>query len=117
MEEIGKEQRPNERWEKSKSKAILRTGIINGTITAAMQPKEIREMDPEHKKWPYPGWRNNLLNLRKAIARERGRMAKDARDYGRDKGIVLALPKRNPTPWHQSKCPKPLQADIEASRH
>jgi hypothetical protein len=88
-------------WQKSKAKGILRAGILNGTITADMEARQIYDLDPEHQKWRLSNWTENLKTLRAAIARDRGRMAADARDFGRDKAVVANLrPNDKPAPCH-----------------
>ena len=60
-----------ETWAKSKSKAILRRGIIDRTIANDMTPEQVFAMDPqEHGKWKWQNWKTNLSNLREAIARD-----------------------------------------------
>ena len=46
-------------------------------------------------------------------------MARDARDYGHNKKIVLLLraDMGEPTPWHKTKCPKLLKQDIDEGKH
>jgi len=109
-----------ETWAKSKSKAILRRGIIDRTIANDMTPEQVFAMDPqEHGKWKWQNWKTNLSNLREAIARDRGRMAADARDFGHDLARVKKLREANPvpTPWHKSECPKLLKKDVDDGLH
>lgn len=109
-----------ESWAKSNSKAILRRGILNGTITSDMTPQQIRQMDKdkdEHAKWPWNNWKNNLANLREAISRDRGRMATDAKDYGHDKAIVMKLRQGQAVPWHKTECPKLLKKDVDKNEY
>lgn len=102
-------------WGKSQAKAILRRGLLNGMITTAMTPEEVRALDPEeHGKWPWRNWKTNFESLKEAIGRDRERMAKDARDYDRDKAIVMRLKEGAPPPWHKTQCPKLLKADIDS---
>lgn len=95
---------------------------MDGSIPPTMTPEAVRQVEPhrvEHEKWPLKNWKSNLANLRSAISRDRMRMARDARDYGHDKKIVMN--KRNeagvPTPWHKTDCPKLLKQDIDAGKH
>lgn len=105
-------------WQKSKAKALLRSGILNGTISANMTAEEIYAMDDEHKKWNFTNWTKNLGTLRAAISRDRGRMARDARDYGHDRTIVMKLRQNDPKkPWHKTECPKLLKKDVNEEKH
>lgn len=108
-----------EKWGKSKSKAILRRGILNGTIKPTMSPEAVYAMDlDEHKKWDFKNWKANLARLQSAISRERIRMARDARDFGHDKAIVMKSRGTNePTPWHLSTCPKLLKKHVDDGLH
>jgi hypothetical protein len=108
-----------EDWAKSRSKAILRAGILAGEITPEMQPLAVFKMNPgEHGKWTYPNWRSNLRTLRLAIGRDRNRMTRDAISYGHDLAIVKSL--RSPdakTPWHRSPAYPLLKQDVDEGKH
>lgn len=110
-----------EAWGLSKSKAILRTGLLNGTIKPHMKPKEVFNMNPqEHGKWNYNNWANNLRNLRNSIKRDRGRMQKDVLAYGHDLAIVNEYRKSlsNPKPrWRGSSAERLLKQDIDEGKH
>jgi hypothetical protein len=115
-----KKKEGGEKWETSKSKALLRRGIIDRTIPSDMTPAAVFAMNPEeHGKWPRKNWTNNLGNLRKAIERDRERMALDARDFGHDMAIVKKMHEKNPVPvpWHKTHCPKLLKKDMDDGLH
>lgn len=111
----------DEAWEKSKSKSILRTGIISGHITSKMKPKQVWLMDAEHKRYTdqkgrngYSNWSNNLRNLREAIRRDRDRMADDCLAYGHDLALVKSLrPIDKKAPWHRSAAYSLLKEDVK----
>lgn len=111
----------DEVWEKSKSKSILRMGIISGSITSNMKPKQVWLMDAEHKQYTdqkgkngYSNWSNNLRNLREAIRRDRGRMGDDCIAYGHDLAIVKSFRRADePIPWHRSDAYQQLKDDIK----
>lgn len=111
----------NETWAKSKSKALLRAGIISGAITADMKPKMVRAMNPEeHGNWAYDNWVNNLRNLRNAITRDRGRMARDAVAYGQTFQTARTLfpPAAAAKPvWHLTDAPRFLKEDIDDGKN
>lgn len=111
-----------EAWALSKSKAMLRMGLLNGSITSNMGPKQIYEMDLEHSKWGYTNWCNNLRNLRAAIERDRGRMARDCIAYGHDFAIVKEYqatnPRRQAKPkWRGSEAERLLKIDVDNGKH
>lgn len=108
-----------ETWANSEAKAILRRGILNGTLTTDMlnDPDTLYVSNSKHAKWKLSNWKANLENLRNAIARDKGRMLRDARDYGKDKKIVMDLRHGRPLPWHKTTCPKLLKQDVDDSRH
>jgi hypothetical protein len=110
---------PGETWPTSKSKALLRSGLLSGLITAEMLPRAVFDLNPvEHSKWNYTNWSSNLGNLREAIDRDRSRMQRDAISYGHDLAIVKAG--RSPTakiPWHRSLAPPLLKQDVNDGRH
>ena len=109
--------KPKELWGDSKSKGILRRGLIDRTIDPCMEPKEVWKMHEEHMKWPWRNWKPNYERLRDAITRERNRMAEDSRDFGKDKAIVMKIREGELTPWHKTKCPELLKEDIDKGRH
>lgn len=117
----GMEEDQNEAWALSKSKSILRTGLLNGTILPSMKPKEIFDMHPEeHSKWEYTNWTNNLRNLRHAIEKDNKRMHDDMLSYGHDLAIVNALRAANPNRkprWRGSEAAKRLKEDVDKGKH
>ena len=112
----------DKKWETSKSKAVLREGILFGMILPHMKPREVRALNPEvHQKWAYANWTNNLRNLRAAIDRDRSRMQKDAEAYGHDRAIAMAKRPEpsdgQPLPWHKSDARKLIKIDVAAKKH
>lgn len=114
-----KRKKKKDNWANSKAKSILRQGILDGTIKLDVDELALYESNDEHKKWKFENWQSNLRNLRNAIARDRGRMARDARDFGHDKGQVRHLRQNDstPVPWHKTACPKLLKKDIDEGQH
>ena len=106
-----------ESWAASKSEAILRAGILKGTITPEMKPKQVFDMAPdEHGKWKYGSWASNLRNLRDAIDRDRGRMESDILSYGHDLAILKEYRKEHPLlkpKWRGSAAAEFLKDDID----
>jgi len=117
----GSRSRPDdgEKWAESKSKALLRSELLSGTITPEMKPRDVFALHPEeHGKWNYGNWSTNLRTLRAAIDRDRGRMQRDVISYGHDLATVKAL--RAPTdktPWHRSPAFRLLKQDIDDGKH
>lgn len=113
-----------EAWASSKSKAILREGLILETITPKMQPKETFDANEEHRKWiianksTYQNWSNNLRNLWHAIARDKGRMQRNCIAHGHDQAIVKSLRGTDEkVPWHRSPAFRLLKTDIKNKEH
>ena len=112
------ESEEEEGWAKSKAKKLLREGLLAGTITPEMKPKEIFDLAPlVHGKWSYKSWSSNLYRLREGIERDRDRMAKDCLAYGHDLAIVKANRTPGEVPWHRSGCPAKLKEDIAKGEH
>lgn len=113
-----KKEKEEQKWAKSKAKAILRRGILDGSFDN-IKPEDIYKADDEHSKWNYTNWKRNFDNLRSAIARDRGRMVRDVKAYGRDKSILLKHIRKadDPKPWHKTNCPKLLKKDIDDELH
>jgi hypothetical protein len=109
----------DEAWEKSESKALLRSGLLSGEITPAMKPLEIHRLHPEaHGKWRYPNWSNNLRNLRVAVERDTSRMQRDAISYGHDLAMVKSSREAGAKPvWHRSSAPALLKKDVDDGKH
>lgn len=111
----------DEKWAKSKSKALLHAGLISGEITPTMKPKQVWNMHPSiHGKWNYVSWSNNLHSLRSAINRDRGRMLDDVTAYGNDREKLNNLRSSQPNPkpvWHTSDAAKLLKQDIKEGKH
>lgn len=110
-----------EKWGTSESKALLRSGILSGAITSRMKPKEVYDMNPRiHGAWTYINWSNNLRNLRLAIVRDRGRMARDAIAYGQTFPIARAILPQSTADrpvWHLTAAPQLLKQDIDDNKH
>ena len=108
-----------ETWKTSKSKALLREGLLTKTITAKMQPRQVFDLNPhEHSKWNYSNWCSNLRSLRASVDRDRQRMTNDVVSYGKD--LALVQQRRAPngqTPWHRSEAYRRLQVDIDSKKH
>lgn len=113
-----KQEKKEKKWAKSKAKAILRQGILDGSLLG-IEPETVYKMDAEHSKWKFTNWKNNFENLQNAIARDRDRMVRDVRAYGRDKKIVLTHLRTTDDvqPWHKTECPKLLKKDIDNELH
>jgi hypothetical protein len=107
------------RWEESKAKAFLRAEIISGAIRPDMKPKAVFNMHPEeYGKWRYVNWSSNLTTLRKAIARDRDRMQKDAISYGKTVQIVREkYPRSTQTVWHLSPAARLLKQDVDDGKN
>jgi hypothetical protein len=121
-DETTQEDEEKEAWALSKSKAILRSGLLNGAITPAMQPKEVFNMHPkEHGKWNHQNWSNNLRNLRNAIERDRERMQNDCINCGHDLAILKEFRQKNPhtqrSKWRGSKAERTLKKDVDEGKH
>ena len=110
-----------EAWGKSKSKAILRRGLLCGEITYTMKPEAVYQMHPEHAQWKNKeGWKDNFRNLKKQISRERARMVQDVGDYGHDMAIIKRLREENgeeKIPWHRSRASRLLKQDVRNGKH
>lgn len=118
-ETSGKDKEVKETWANSKSKALLRTGILSGQIKDTMMPKQVFDMHPEeHGKWKYSNWSNNLRTLRNAVNRDKGRMLTDLKSYSADIAIIKS--KRKPEdkiPWHRSEAAKHIKEDVDNGLH
>ena len=105
-----------EKWKTSKSKALLRAGLLSGEITSTMTHKEVYAMHPEeHSKWSYTNWSNNLRNLRAAINLDWSRMAEDAAAYGHT--LEIAKQAWVGKPFHRSDTFDLLKEDIDNEKH
>lgn len=113
------EKEEQEKWEKSKSKALLRAGILSGEIRPNWPPKKVFNMNPEeHGKWKYKSWTSNLSNLREAIERNRSCMQRDAIAYGHDLAIAKELRSQEVKPvWHRTEAPKLLKQDVNEGKN
>lgn len=80
-----------EAWILSKSKGILRMGLLNRTITSKIAPKVIYDMNEKHHKWEYSNLCNNFRNFHSAIDRDQRHMGQDCFAYGHDLAIVRAF--------------------------
>ena len=86
-----------EKWENSKAKAILRSGLLKGTISLKTKPKEAWLMNPEeHGKWNYKNWSQNFATLKNALRRDTTRMQKDCLSYGHDLALLKDYRKKKP---------------------
>ena len=104
-----------ESWKDSKSKSILRVGILSGEITEEMKPKQVYQMrEDEHGKWVYTNWANNLRNLRATIKSDKERLMEDLAAYGHDIAIVKQQREGQKLPWHKSPAAKLLKDDVKA---
>jgi hypothetical protein len=106
-------------WAKSKSKALLRAGLLTGEITADMAPKDVFSIHPEENgKWKYSNWSGNLRTLSKAIVRDKGRMKDDVTSFANDFAIVQGMRGANDKAvWHRSAAPKLLAKDVDEGKH
>ena len=106
-----------ERWENSRSKSILRTGLLSGEIRDDMYPRHVFAMDDEHKKWNYDNWASNFRTLKNAVRRDQSRMVRDTRAYGKDLEVIKGLRQADPVPWHLGPCPELLKKDVDDGKH
>jgi hypothetical protein len=105
-------------WEKSESKALLRTGLLTGEITPDMQPRQIFALHPEeHGKWGYNNWTGNLRTLRSAIARDKDRMKNDVTAFASDLSIVRSTRVGGEAVWHHTTAPQLLAKDVDEGKH
>ena len=108
------EEEEEEGWANSKSKAILRGGILSGEITPDMKPRAVFNLNPEeHGKWNYRNWSSSLSRLRKAVAKDQDRMLKDCIAYGHDLAWVKSNRTDSKIPWHRSEAHQLLKKDVD----
>lgn len=116
-----KKKKKKDNWTTSKSKSLLRAGILSGEITPQMTPRQVYNLNEEaHKKWGstkkgYANWSNNLRNLRNAIERDRARTRQDCKSYGHDLQVVKEYRQKHgmdQAPWHKSEGFRLLKKDI-----
>lgn len=107
-----------EKWEKSRSKALLRSGFLLHEYNAETNPKYVYNSDPEHKKWKYSNWVKNFDTLMRAIDRDRTRMQNDVIAYGHDLALVKEERANNQNlPWHLSDAFRLLKQDVKDGLH
>ena len=108
-------------WELSESKAILRAGLLDGSITAEMKPSAVFNQNlAEHSKWPYKKWSRNFYNLRNAFKADQQRMQEECLSYGHDLAIVNAYQAAHPTGkprWRGSEAARKLKEDVDQDFH
>jgi hypothetical protein len=110
-----------EKWIRSKAKEMLRTEIIEGTVTNKSNPSTVHKSNKEYNKWPLANFKTNLKNLLEAVALDYQRMADDCEAYGHDIALLQDLrkddPSDEPIPWHKSEAKAFLSQDIDAGKH
>eukprot|EP00978_Attheya_sp_CCMP212_P016722 scaffold44014_cov56-Attheya_sp.AAC.4 len=107
-------------WKKSKAKELLKTDIIDGTVTDAMAPILVYAMRLEYKPYKLDNFRTNLRSLQKKIHTDYGRRDRDCMDYGHDRFIYDELRRQavadnggiEVVPWHLSDAQSLLKDDI-----
>jgi hypothetical protein len=109
------------KWKESEAKRLLREDIISGAVNASMAAKDVYEMRPEYKKWPYNNFQTNLRNLRKAIVNSYERMLEDCEAYGHDLALLTTLragtENLQVVPWHKSDAKRLLKQDVDDGKH
>ena len=106
-------------------KELLTFDLVSGTVPPSMKPKEVYLTRPEYKQFhKYENFRNNLNNLKKALAVRRDRMLNDCAFYGHDLLRLQQYRANNqgnphkPYPnWHTHKAKKLLIADVNDGAH
>jgi len=107
-----------EPWRNSRGKKILRKGIVDGIYPESMPVEVIHQSHELFKERPLVRFKDNLKNLRAAIAREQGRADADEAALKHDLQI-------HPTPanskdyprWAGSAAAAHLKADVDAGLH
>lgn len=106
-------------WRKSDAKRLLRDDIISGAVPSGMKPKDVYEMRPEYKEWPYKNFPTNLSNLREKISTEYEKALINLATYGHDMARLRTLRAGQPQVvlWHQSNAKWMLIQDINMGKH
>jgi hypothetical protein len=109
-----------EKWAKSEAKRLLRADIIAGRVKANMNAVTVYGMRNEYKKWPLPGFKTNLANLKVTIGRDYARMLRDCEFYGHDMAVLqefrLACPLSG-APFYKSDAKRLLVKDVQDNVH
>ena len=87
-----------EPWINSEAKAVLRQGIVEGSIPNSMTAEDVYEMCDLFKLCEFTNFKTNLKSLRDAIAKDYDRMAADAEAFGHDVELKKILREKDPPP-------------------
>lgn len=109
-----KQTQPPTAWEIAKP--ILQKYYLDGTITDAMKPRVVWEMQPEFVDVKYENFRNNFARMKKTIKDQKYRAEIDEAGYLNDISLY-PLAKDTDGYWDGSEAQKLLKQDIGMKRH
>lgn len=107
-------------WKKSEEKQILKKYILDGVVSDDMSPDEVYKMHEGFRKFNIVNFKQNLLNLRRTIARKKQQVIVGNVAFERFKNSAESSKGTNhvkQVPWNSSEAKKLLVSDIDADRH
>lgn len=105
-------------WMTSKAKRTLRTDIIEGKVTAAMDPVLVYGMHEAYKTYPYKRFKPNLKNLLEAVAKKKDSAEEDKAAFAHFmQNMPAPINTRTSPLWHRSIAEGLLKQDITAGVH
>ena len=106
--------KPPTAWEIAKP--ILQRHYLDGTVTDAMKPKDVWQMQPEFSAVRYENFRNNFARLKRTTKEHKDRADLDEAWFRHDTAIY-ALAKDIDGYWDGSEAQRLLKEDIEQKRN